>query len=178
MFCWGKNDYGQIGDWTTVNRPAPVLVLQNTTHLSAGTWHTCGQRTDGLLRCWGRNDFGQLGIGSTTDSAVPLIVPGLSNMVAVAAGGEHSCVLRPNTRVSCWGRNLEGQIGTGSTSTNVLVPTTVGNLANVTAIALGQNHSCALRSAGDVRCWGWNSSGQLGDGSLISSATPVRVAIP
>ncbi|MFN7003903.1 MAG: RCC1 domain-containing protein [Roseinatronobacter sp.] len=179
MFCWGWNHYGQIGDWTTDDRSSPVLVLDNTTQLTAGGGHTCALRTDGLLRCWGWNQFGQLGVGLTIDSAVPLVVQGLSNMVAVAAGGQHTCVLRPNSRVSCWGRNGEGQVGTGTPGTSVLTPTTVGNLSNVTAISLGMFHSCALRTGGDVRCWGSNAMGQLGDGSgSSSSATSVRVAFP
>ncbi|MFN7003898.1 MAG: RCC1 domain-containing protein [Roseinatronobacter sp.] len=99
-------------------------------------------------------------------------------MPEIAAGGFHNCVRRPNARVSCWGWNAFGQVGIDTAVTVVSSPTTLPNLANVTSLALGSRHSCALRTGGDIRCWGRNDRGQLGDGGLSNSAVPVTVVFP
>jgi alpha-tubulin suppressor-like RCC1 family protein len=78
--------------------------------------------------------------------------------------------------VKCWGSNVAGQLGTGNTdlgfSSSVA---SVTNLTNVTSVAAGASHACALLANGAVYCWGANRSGQLGNGTTVSSATPIPV---
>lgn len=119
-----------------------------------------------------------MGDGSAGNRLSPADVPGMANMVEVGAGGYHNCVLRPNSRVSCWGYNAFGQAGNGTFDDIAPLPETVPNLANVVALANGGGHSCVLRADGGVRCWGYNASGQLGDGTSTHRATPVNVAFP
>ena len=97
-------------------------------------------------------------------------------MAAITAGGYHSCALTTAGAVHCWGWNGSGQLGDSST-TNRLTPVAVSGLGSgVAAIVAGGYHTCALTTAGVVRCWGYNSTGQLGDGSTANRPTPVAVS--
>jgi alpha-tubulin suppressor-like RCC1 family protein len=76
MYCWGNNQYGQLGDGSTTpsTTPREVLAGYSMVEVSAGLGHTCGISADGSAYCWGRNDSGQLGDGSFSDSVVPVQV--------------------------------------------------------------------------------------------------------
>ena len=99
----------------------------------------------------------------------------LTDTFQVAAGSYNTCALTGAGGVLCWGKNEAGQVGDGTT-TNRAVPTPVIDLAGgVKAITVGGLHACALLDSGGVRCWGWNPSGQLGDGTTTDRLTPVSV---
>ncbi len=119
------------------------------------------------VKCWGSNDQGQLGDNSIAQRLTPVDVVGLAGGVAaVATGASHSCALTTAGGVKCWGDNTYGQLG-DNTQTQRLTPVNVSGLASgVKAIAAGDNHTCALTNAGGVKCWGQNSTGQIGDGTF------------
>jgi hypothetical protein len=131
----------------------------------------------GGVKCWGFGLEGQLGDGATTSRATPVAVSGLSSGVAaVAAGGHHTCALMASGSVKCWGYNAFGQLGDGTT-TDRTTPVSVSGLPGAaTALSAGADHTCALLGTGGVTCWGFNVSGQLGDGSLTSRPTPTAVS--
>ncbi len=125
-------------------------------------------------RSWGFNGYGQLGDGSATSRALPATLPP-TKVDSVAAGGFHSLVLSGGT-VSSWGLGHVGQLGRGKTTSSSTPGPVGGGLTGMTAVSAGVFHSLALRSDGTVWAWGWNTYGQLGDGSTVDRSLPVPVA--
>ena len=124
--CWGRNNSGQLGDGTTINRTTPADVsglASGVTAVAAGNEHTCAVMDAGHgggVKCWGYNRYGQLGDGTKTDRTTPVDVNGLtSGGTAVAAGWYHTCAVMDAGHgggVKCWGVNGNGQLGDGTTT--------------------------------------------------------------
>jgi hypothetical protein len=172
--CWGNNRYGALGNSTGYGTdtayptPADVAGLSDVVALVAGSDFTCALTSSGSAKCWGVNDYGQLGNGTTSTSYVPVNVSGLSATVALAAGEHHACALSSTGVVMCWGYNRYGQLGNNSntgTGNPNSIPVVISSLSGATALAAGQNHTCALADAGATKCWGLNYYGQLGNGT-------------
>ncbi|MEX1253125.1 MAG: flexitail domain-containing putative surface protein [Dehalococcoidia bacterium] len=178
VWCWGDNTYGQLGK-VTLSSASPVGVTglsSGVAAIAAGVEHTCALTEGGGVKCWGRNVFGQLGDGLAGDSAVPLDVPGLtSGVAAIGSGNYHTCAVLTSGGVTCWGSNGTGQLGNGSTTTPTMPVNAVGLTSGVAAISGGASHTCALLTGGGVKCWGFNLYGQLGDGTMTNSSTPIDV---
>jgi alpha-tubulin suppressor-like RCC1 family protein len=181
--CWGDNSEGQLGNGSVGGMSAtPVGVTglgSAVAAIRAGRRHSCALTHAGGVKCWGNNAFGQLGDGSTVNSPTPVSVTGLSSGVkAIAVGQLQTCALTARGAVLCWGANGIGQLGNGTSGNASAVPVAVSGLgAGVVAIAasIKGDHACALLGVGSVRCWGRNSDGQLGNGSLTHAFTPVEV---
>src|SRR5258706_3774021 len=177
--CWGLNNYGQLGDGTTSVSLMPVNVSALGSGVPAiwvGEWYSCALTAAGAVMCWAMNHDGQLGNGRTTDSPTRVAVSGLgSGITAVKAGRSNTCVLTQAGGVKCWGLNDAGQLGNGTTI-NSLLPVDVSGLSSgVTAISIGASHTCALTTAGAVKCWGLNADSELGNGTTTNATTPVDV---
>ena len=178
--CWGWNKYGQLGDGTRTTRDTPVNVTglaSGVTQIAAGGFHTCALLASGGVKCWGSNGTGELGDGTTARRLAPIDVAGLgSGVVQIVAGYQHTCALTAASGVKCWGWNEYGQLGDNST-TSRLIPTDVSGLTSgVTRITGGGYYTCALTAAGGAKCWGSNSSGQLGDDSTTNRLVPADVS--
>ena len=178
--CWGRNSEGQLGDNSTTQRTTSVDVFGLTSgvaSISAGSRHTCAVMTSGGAKCWGQNTNGQLGNDSTAQRTTPVDVVGLTSGVAsVSAGGSHTCAVTVAGGAKCWGYNAYGQLGNGSL-TNRNTPFNVfGLTSGVVSVSAELYHTCALTNSGGVKCWGYNGSGQLGDGSTTQRTTPVDVS--
>ena len=186
VWAWGNNNYGQLGssrsDWS---EPKPVSGITGTVvKIAGGGSHSLALTSDGTIWAWGYNYFGQLGNGTTTNSTTPVAVtiPGLNGTALIAAGLDHSMAYDPLTdTLWVWGYNTYGQLGDGST-TNRTVPKAIpffslnvggGTLPQIFAVG---HHSHARKTNGKWFSWGSNSSGQLGNGTIVDSRVPVPVS--
>ena len=152
LYCWGRNDWGQLGDGSDDDKTTPVRVVEgemihdpdvgidgyhsNIKSVSAGDTHTCAVSNNNNIYCWGANFYGQLGDNSTTSSYTPVWV-------------------------------FKGEAASGDTEGTFLT--------NINSIVANQSHTCAVSNNNNVYCWGWNRNGQLGDNSTTNSSTPVRI---
>ena len=175
--CWG--DAGKTGDGTVTERSTPVAVSglsSGVIAISAAGYHTCALLNTGAVKCWGSENSGTLGNGGG-GNAPGNALSGLSaGVIALASGERHTCALSSTGGVQCWGQNGDGQLGNGTTSAGSSNPVTVSGISNAVAISGGSSTTCALLSTGEVKCWGANSSGQLGNNTIINSSTPVTVS--
>ncbi|HEX3827013.1 MAG TPA: hypothetical protein VHV82_07060 [Sporichthyaceae bacterium] len=185
VYCWGYNNYGELGNGTIGERAGAVTGLPaEAVAITAGGNHSCALLATGAVYCWGDNHDGQLGTGTTTDSPTPTAVTGLpAKAVAVTAGYYHTCALLATGAVYCWGYNYYGELGHAPTHDPYTpTPRTVtgfdGRTAKAVAITAGFHHTCALLATGTVDCWGDNHEGELGDGTARRSYVPVAVAGP
>jgi alpha-tubulin suppressor-like RCC1 family protein len=169
--CWGRNTEGQLGDGKSGSRIKPVTVagLEDAVELASGHRHTCARQRSGRVWCWGDNAFAQLGpdAGRDPKRGTPVEIPELANVAELAGGSDHSCVRLQAGRVMCWGSNAAGQLGQRSTVTRLPTPTAVRGMADAIDLALGAQHTCALRKTGEVACWGDTEYGALGPYKLI-----------
>ncbi len=190
VWCWGKNDKGQLGLGTVTNAepfPGRVEALgTDVRRIVAGRDHTCAIKSDGSLWCWGDNGSGQLGSGTIGSiSPTPMRVPGIDGLdrlgATLAAGGAHTCAARSDGILRCWGDNTFGQLGGGAEGPPTTTPLLVVNVPPVHSVSAGGSHTCAAVNDLTLQpwCWGANDSGQLGDGTTAKSRplpAPVVIA--
>jgi alpha-tubulin suppressor-like RCC1 family protein len=156
--------------------PAQIPVaLCDALEVATGGQHTCAKKTDGSVKCWGDNVWGQIGDGTTTTRLAPTLVSGVTAR-ALAAGMYHSCALTTAGGVKCWGYNSQGQLGNGTFMPSTTPVDVTGLGSGVQQIVAKYNSTCALTSAGGVKCWGDNQNGQLGDGTTTNRGAPVDVS--
>ena len=195
--CWGKNANGQLGQGNTTELgSASSQMGDNLTAIDLGsgrtalaisvrTHHTCALLDNASVKCWGFNNQGQLGQGSTSNlgdagsemgDKLPAIDLGSGRTTtAISAGVYYTCALLDNSDVKCWGYNAYGQLGQESTSSlgdaglemgDNLPAIDLGSGRTALAISAGSAHACALLDNSAVKCWGFNTNGQLGQGSV------------
>ena len=178
-YCWGWNQYGQLGNNSTANSSTPVAVQMpagvSFQSIAAGNIHTCALTTTGQAYCWGYGGSGQLGNNSTAISRIPVAVqmPAGVSFQFIAAGYYHTCALTNEGKAYCWGQGSSGRLGNNST-TDSRIPVAVQMPAGVSfqSIAAGSLHTCALTTQNKAYCWGL----ELGGDSITGSLTPLAVS--
>ncbi len=189
VFCWGDDHYGQLGDGRDVARTRPVAVAGSAGQIAAGGAHTCAVShgaagAPDAFVCWGSDQAGQLGDNDNVDRGLPAPIKVELAPSAIWAGALHTCAIDSSAALWCWGRGSSGQLGPGhAIDTPLPVEVALPAGANrATAAAAGDAHTCVLVSpddapGGEILCFGDNSHGQLGDGTLTSRAAPALVAL-
>lgn len=193
--CWGSNFAGQVGVGGVDDEPEPRRVAAGSALASISSLgrHTCATTHEQALLCWGDDTDGQLGIGSPVASCTvggvrfhcsdrPERVDG--RWIAASAGGSHTCGIAQDSVLHCWGSNRYGQLGAvtterctgpGGSSPCARRPVAVRDAPQMTRVAAGASHTCALDSGGRAWCWGSSSHGQTGRTTSGNAQTPVAV---
>jgi len=174
--CWGQAALLGLGD--TANKTLPTKVKTDVTFRSifTGLSHTCGIAMDQSLYCWGFDAFADTS-GKFIGVLDPFRLASDIKWTQVVTGAEHTCGLSSDQTAYCWGVNTRGQLGLAVVDTVTrFVPTAVYGGFKFTMLAAGAGHSCGLTIDKTAFCWGQNSNGQLGDGTVLSRVAPTVVA--
>jgi len=176
---WGNNAYGQLGNGSTstVLTPTTIPGLASVKQLAIGIYHAVALINDGTVKTWGYGNFGQLGTGSNASYYSPTQVTGLTDVKQVSAGYYSLFALLNDGTAKAWGNSDNGELGTSIYGTYNYTPITISNLSGIRMLISGSRsrHSIALMNDGSVKSWGYNGSGQLGNGSTSNSPTPGTV---
>ena len=175
---------GEMGDAL----PAINLGTRRTARaIVADGFSTCALLDNGTAKCWGSNWSGQLGQGDVNSrgdgpgemgNALPAINLGTGRRAkALTLGFAHACAVLDNGTVKCWGNSVLGQLGQGNTNSrgdgagemgNALPAINLGTGRRAKAITAGEYHTCVILDNNTVKCWGYNSYGQLGRGDTFN----------
>jgi alpha-tubulin suppressor-like RCC1 family protein len=168
LYCWGNDEFGQIGNGQDGAGATPSLATVKThrfTTVTAGALHACALNLVGTAYCWGNDGSGQLGDNTTVNSSTPIPVADTTlSFRAISAGDHHTCALTTSGAAYCWGDNASGQLGNG-TQLMSLKPALVSGGLTFVAISAGRSHTCGIDTAANVHCWGDNFDAQLGQGT-------------
>lgn len=164
-----------LPDASGIDGGLPTLLdVPNETLLDTGALHSCAGLF-GRVYCWGDNSRGQLGDFTTQDRSAPVQLPALSNVVDLQLGNTHSCAITTIGAVYCWGGNTSGQLGDGTTTDRSRATLVTGLEQGARALWVGPETACVRMSNGEIRCWGKNDRGQLGDGTTQQRMVPARM---
>lgn len=163
LWCWGANDYGQLGIDAREDQLLPVRSGADSqwSRVVAGARHTCGMKQDGSLWCVGRNELGQLGTGASAFSVAPQRV--LGDVVEVATSSALACAVLTNGQTWCWGKFAENDetLPLSSPSTTPVVhyaqsraPVLIDDTRQLRHLFRVREGICGVAADGALWCWG------------------------
>jgi alpha-tubulin suppressor-like RCC1 family protein len=159
LWCWGSNQDGAIGPgFTGGSSRTPVAIPgyeSGVVDVGTGYRFSCLLTRGGSVRCWGNSQYYMIGDGTITTRAWPTEVLGLvSGVKSIAVAHSHSCAVTAAGGVTCWGLNNTGQLGIGNTELPTTPQQVRGLEQGVQSVVVSGSNSCAVTTAGGVKCWG------------------------
>jgi alpha-tubulin suppressor-like RCC1 family protein len=180
LWTWGSGTYGRLGTGTTTNRCSPGTTAGGGTNwcqISSGYRSTAALKTDGTLWTWGCNGSGQLGDNTTNNRSSPgTLIGGGTTWCQVSNGTAHMTAIKTDGTLWTWGCNGNGQLGDGTTTNRCSPITTAGGGLDWCQSSVGYFNIAAIKTDGALWTWGFNSCGQLGDGTTIARCSPGTTA--
>ena len=194
LYTWGDNNSGELGNGTTANSSMPICISdiensplkgKNIVDVYDGS---IAKDSNGKLYSWGYNNNGQLGNGTTENSSMPICISDIENSPLkgkniVDVHNYDSIIIAKDSsgKLYTWGNNYYGQLGNGTT-TNSSMPICISEVEG--SPLKGKNIDryeyvgsvIARDSAGKLYTWGYNYSGQLGNGTTTNSSMPVCIS--
>ena len=189
LLCWGHNNRGQIGDYSTFDSYSPMTVgfdkITSVSDVALGFQFTCAIENQGDVYCWGNNNYGQSGDDSSSEILSPNLVLAADGdptvYLSTSASSHFICALKYSGALFCWGDNSDGQLGTKNIpySNEPQLIQLADNLS-FEQIDVGPDYACGITNNSQLYCWGSNSNGKLGIGSenYSSVETPQLVVMP
>lgn len=186
LYAWGPNSSGQLGDNTVVSKSSPVAVSGGlkfidcvAANVTGSSGVTFGITTSGNLFSWGNATGGVLGDGTTTPKSSPtLVVGGLKWKNINPRDGGSVLGIATNGNMYGWGLNTNGSLGDGTTTPRSSPTLVVGGLSWL-KLDLSKyevsSRTGAITTSGDMYMWGYNDSGQIGDGTTTPKSSPTLV---
>ena len=202
--CWGDNTYGNLGSMNTYNRGGSTSSMgEYMPYVDLGWLHTAKQIRTGSefacvllendsVKCWGRNSFGALGQGHTVNLGdnigemgdnLPIIDFGTRRVQSISASMYSACALFDSGNITCWGYNTDGELGQGHTRNlgddagemgAALTNINLGSGHTAKVIYISYPHTCAILDDNSIKCWGGNSSGELGYGDTVARGAAIN----
>ena len=186
LWAWGADNFGQLGNGSIgtslfYSSPIQVGALTNWKQVACGVSHVAAVKTDGTVWAWGTANYGQLGngyIGSAVYYSSPIQIGSLTNWTQVVCGYNHTYIYNNIGNLYTCGYNGYGQLGTIVYGNfNQSSPVQVGALTNWKQVACGYMQTAAIKTDGTLWIFGYNTTGNLGNGTINNYSSPIQVGI-
>lgn len=167
LWAWGNNEYGQLGDNTTVNKSIPTQIgtATNWQTIATGMYHSLAIKTDGTLWFWGSRS---LLYSTSNQNNIPTQIGTDTNWLKLAGGQHHCAAIKTDGTLWSWGENSTGQLGDGTTTYRAN-PIQVGTATDWLDVSAGVRYTIATKNNHSIWSWGYNYTGQLGHGTSGNS---------
>ncbi|MGB7213398.1 MAG: hypothetical protein WBC97_12320, partial [Gemmatimonadales bacterium] len=157
-WCWGLNNYGQLGNPSPANTGTPVAVSGappfRTLAQGGNSNTTCAIASDSTGYCWGDNAMGSVGAGSVGGIVTtPQAVAGGLRFRSMTLGSGWGCGIVSDGTAWCWGSNYSGALGNGAPG-NSAVPVPVAGSYHFTSLSAGSSYTCGMTIETGWVCWG------------------------
>lgn len=171
LWAWGRNNFGQLGDGSNIDRTSPVQIGADNDWIftDSGDYHSIAVKSDGTLWAWGQNDSGQLGDGTFTNRNAPTKIGTDSDWHTVSLGTKFTLALKINGELWGWGQTGSNQLGTGNSALNQNVPVHVGTAVGWQHVTAGANFGLAIKENGTLWGWGDHNNAALANGQITGS---------
>lgn len=173
LWGWGRNDYWQIAKGLASRLDTPVLIESQVASAAVGSFHSVAVDTNGTLLEWGVNGSDFMGNG---ENGLPGVAHVGDGFVSVAANSDHSLAIKADGTLWAWGGNATGSLGDGTRAAQPRpVPIASRSAEGIASVEAASDHTLAIDRGGSLWAWGWNGTGQLGDGTTVDRLSPVEI---